>query len=93
MFIVNPGDGLDVETFDNHARAAERCFHWKERGKPFVAMYSLFDGVFREVAGGNWYEVARDQLPLKVIALDRAPRPMASPSSSDPPAHDAKEKR
>jgi hypothetical protein len=75
MFIVNPGDGHDVETFDIHARAAERCHYWTEHGQPIVDLYSLFDGVFRKVENGNWYEVDRGNLPLKVIALDRAPRP------------------
>lgn len=71
MFILNPGDGHDVSKFDTQKEAfiaLEKAF---AEDHNFAKLYSYRDGTFRRYEGGNWFEVERGNLQIKVIEASK----------------------
>lgn len=65
IYILNPGDGLDVETFTD--RAASEKAHLACPG--LSRLYSFAPrGGWREFScQGSWWPTNRDNLPVKVL--------------------------
>jgi hypothetical protein len=80
-FVLNPGDGHDIEEFDRAEEALHALLVERGEGFPLARLYSYGAGVFREYVAGNWYVVERGNLPNKVVAVHhRRARPGLLPS-------------
>lgn len=88
MFVLNLGDGHEVETFDSAQDALHTFLVERENGFPLARLYSYGAGTFREYTNGNWYVVETGNLPNKVVEIHRRhPRPFlrtSQQSSEDP---------
>ena len=67
MYILNPGDGHDVETFRTRKDALIALETAFASDHNFAALYEAEGGIFRRYERGQWYPIARDCLQNKVI--------------------------
>ncbi len=68
MFILNPGDGHDVVTFDSPGAAVTALV---AASNPLAALYSYGAGTFRRYDRGNWFVVEKSGLQIKIIETAR----------------------
>lgn len=78
-YVLNPGDGHDVSTFESPREAMLAFDDAFAKGFHFAALYSYGAGTFRRFDGGNWYPVEKYTLQIKVInAVRDLPKPFPS---------------
>ncbi len=65
IYILNPGDGRDVQTFEDRDAAVLAVI---EAPEPFAVLYSFARGRWRKYEGnGRWFDTNRDNLAVKVL--------------------------
>lgn len=67
MFILNPGDGHDVLTFETQKEAFIALETAFANDHNFAALYRYRSGVFARYDRGLWLELERGNLQVKVI--------------------------
>lgn len=64
IYIMNPGEGHDVVTFDDKAKAEKAHVSFDGPSR----LYSFSGKQWREFSvQGSWYPCNRDNLPVKVL--------------------------
>lgn len=74
MFILNPGDGHDVTTFEKSRDAFVALEEAFAASHNFAKLYRYEEGEFSNYFQGGWYRVSRGNLQVKVIEA-ASPRP------------------
>jgi hypothetical protein len=67
MYILNPGDGYDVITFEKQREAFIALEEAFGQDHNFAALYSHQGGTFRRYERGQWFAVERGNIQNKVI--------------------------
>lgn len=75
-YLLNPGDGHDVLTFDSMAPAIQALVEAREVD-PLATLYLHTVGrKFAEYRDGTFYPVDEQNLPIKIVLFKREIRPI-----------------
>lgn len=85
LYVLNPGDGFDVQTFDSFVDAHRQLNIALASDHPHARLYAIvppgaLDAKtrFQRYERGSWYDVDRSLLQIKIVELDRFPTPEVS---------------